>query len=248
MPDFDKRKIPTLDDVIEIADNEKINFDLNINSDDMLDEESYNTESNLNLFTSEIIDLTAEDSVTEDTIIGVNEATTLLKNTSDAIIEESINLEAEPEIGIVDNIYNEDDRTAIHGSLRHNANMAALPVHKSHNIAPVDSTTEGIDDQVDSIESALIGYNVSDETKAETIASPAFDDPFDDAKDIQPVEAEPQQPAARLLQSVTDDIVKQLMPELEKQLRDLLEQALKEKLSGEVIQTKTTESSPSISQ
>jgi hypothetical protein len=227
MPDFDKRKIPTLDDVIEIADNEKINFDLNINSDDMLDEESYNTESNLNLFTSEIIDLTAEDSVTEDTIIGVNEATTLLKNTSDAIIEESINLEAEPEIGIVDNIYNEDE---------------------SHNIAPVDSTTEGIDDQVDSIESALIGYNVSDETEAETIASPAFDDLFDDAKDIQPVEAEPQQPAARLLQSVTDDIVKQLMPELEKQLRDLLEQALKEKLSGEIIQTKTTESSPSISQ
>ena len=30
MPDFDKRKIPTLDDVIEIADNEKINFDLKI--------------------------------------------------------------------------------------------------------------------------------------------------------------------------------------------------------------------------
>ena len=53
----------------------------------------------------------------------------------------------------------------------------------------------------------------------------------------QPLEVKQQTSTAISLQSVTDDIVKQLMPELEQQLRLLLEQALKEKLPEDIKQT-----------
>ncbi len=199
MPDFDKRKIPTLDDVIEIADNEKIDFNLSIDSDEMLDAESYSTETNVDLFESEIIDLTTEDS----SIAGSGIADSSINIDETTIIEDTINSETDPQIGTIDNINNEDE--------------------------------------IDGIESALINYNITDEDKAEpsTIDSSVIEEPGDTTH-RQAVEVEPQTTTLSL-QSVTDDIVKQLMPELEQQLRLLLEQALKEKLSKEIIQSLSAE-------
>ncbi len=211
MPNFDERKIPTLDDVIEDDDNEKIDFDLSIDNDEMLDNESYSVETNLNLFTSETNDLTTEDS-------NINVEETAI---SDAIIEDTINSEADPQLGTIDNINNGDE---------------------GNNKAEIYTPAEVAEDEIDGIESALINYNIADEENAtpSTIDPPVIEEPCH-TTDKQTVEAEPQTTLS--IQSVTDDIVKQLMPRLEQQLRVLLEQALKEKLPKEIIHYQSTETS-----
>lgn len=214
MPDYDPKNIPILDDVIESADNEKRGFDLSVGSAEPFDAESdagsYATENNLDLFASEAIDLAAEASDIETAVFEV-EAVTI----ADSILEYTINpdaisLAAEPQIAPVDNISNEDGDDV-----------------------PLYSPAKPPEDEAKKFESALIDYNAVDEAEISTINMPDIDQQEND----QPLEIKQQTATAISLQSVTDDIVKQLMPELEQQLRLLLEQALKEKLPEDINQT-----------
>lgn len=84
---------------------------------------------------------------------------------------------------------------------------------------------DSIESETSSIESALIDYDITAETET---ANP-------DLTDNPSIDIMPQETATPSLQSITDDIVKQLMPDLEKQLRRLINQALKEKLPEDTL-------------
>ncbi len=213
MPDYDPKNIPTLDDVIERADNEKQDVDLSAKP---LDAQSDAAENKLDLFAGETIDLLAEGSDFEPSVTGV-EAVTI----TDSIIEYTISPGAngpavEPQIGTIDNISNEDG--------------CAITL-----FSPVKASEE----EAEQFESALIDYNSVDETGTSTFGMPATNKQAEN----QPIEVNRQTASANLLQSVTDDIIKQLMPELEQQLRLLLKQALKEKLPEEITRSEETPSS-----
>ncbi len=210
MPDYNPKDIPILDDVIESADSEKRDFDLSVGSDEPLnaksDAKSDATENKLDLFANEAIDSADEGS---DMALPVIEVEML---TIDSIIETTINPgtispAAEPQTGSVDNISSEDGDGA-----------------------PLYSPAKAYADEAEKFESALIDYNAVDEGEIPTINVPDIDQQEND----QPLEKKQQTSTAISLQSVTDDIVKQLMPELEQQLRLLLEQALKEKLPEDI--------------
>ena len=96
------------------------------------------------------------------------------------------------------------------------------------------------DDAAENIESALVDYNAIDKVGTPTLDVPAIDRPVTDK---QPLKVKQQSSTANSLLSITDDIVKQLMPKLELHLRLLLRQALKENLPEEITRSKT--SSPS---
>ncbi len=167
-------------------------------------------ENNLDLFAGETFDLAAEDADIETT---ATETSTIEVET--AIITDSI--------------------------IEYSINPGAISPAEEPQIGPIDniSNEDGDDvplyspakapeNEAEKFESALIDYNAVDEAKASTIDMPDID---------QPLEIKQQASTAISLQSVTDDIVKQLMPELEQQLRLLLEQALKEKLPEDIKQT-----------
>jgi len=202
MPDFDAKNIPVLDDVIENGDDKKREFDLSIESPD--DEAK---ENNLDLFTEETSSLTVEDAdinievpATETSII---ETETLTVPDSIINFEYTFNPATETQIDTIENLSDEDN-----------------------NEVSLYEPAKAAEDEAEKFESALIDYTAVDQAETPTISVPVIDDPTGD----RPVE-NIQQPLTTIsLQSVTDDIVKQLMPELEQQLRLLLEQALKEKL------------------
>jgi len=213
MPGFDERKIPTLDDVIEIDDNEKIDFNLSIDGDEISVSHSHHSEINLALFENETIDLVNKEFNIANSSIHVDATAT-----TDAIIEGTINTETNPTIDTIDNLNNEDD----------GSNNASF------------HTLEDTKNEIDEFESALIDHNIATEAETLTINSLNL---VDDPAHNQPVEREAQAATALSLQSITDDIVKQLMPELEQKLRLLLEQALKEKLPAETVYSQSAETS-----
>jgi len=208
MPDFDAKNIPVLDDVIENGDDKKREFDLSIESPD--DEAK---ENNLDLFTEETSSLTVEDAdinievpATETSII---ETETLTVPDSIINFEYTFNPATETQIDTIENLSDEDN-----------------------NEVSLYEPAKAAEDEAEKFESALIDYTAVDQAETPTISVPVIDDPTGDP----PVE-NIQQPLTTIsLQSVTDDIVKQLMPELEQQLRLLLTQALKEKLPEDVKQ------------
>jgi len=237
MPDYDAKSIPVLDDVIENGDNKKRDFDLSIESPD--DETKA---SNLDLFTSETIDLAAEGSDIETSSIDVEAATI-----TDSILEYTINPAAEPQIGAIDNISDEegyihgqtaagqdiypwmdDGSKATHETIVEQQRSGVVGTSEAvcQDDVPLYSPEKAAEDEAEKFESALIDYTAVDEVEIPTINVPGIEQQEDDP----PLEEKQQTLTTISLQSVTDDIVKQLMPELEQQLRLLLEQALKEKL------------------
>ena len=211
MPDYDAKNIPVLDDVIENGDGVKRDFDLSV---EPADDET--EENNLDLFAFETFDLAAEDTdietaATETSLIEVETVAI-----TDSILEYTIEPAAEPQIGPLDNISNEDgDDISLY------------------------SPAKPAEDEAEKFESALIDYTAADETETSSIDMPATNK----QEEGQPLEAKQQPSTTISLQSVTDDIINQLMPELEQQLRLLLEQALKEKLPEDINQTKAPSTS-----
>ena len=253
MPDYDPKNIPILDDVIDSVDNEKRDFDLSVDGAEPLDDEPDSefsaTENNMDLFASEDIDLTAEDSAIDPAIFEVEAATVTGPN-----IEHSISATTEPEICGIDNISNEDgyahrrtvveqnlspwmdDSGAIQGAIaeeqRSDVPRGSEAVRQDD--VPLYSAAQAPEDEAEKLESALIDYHAVDETETPAINMPATN---------KQVEVKQHNLTTDSLQAVTDDIIKQLMPELEQQLRLLLEQALKEKLPEEIIQGEVSPSS-----
>ena len=214
MPDYDAKNIPVLDDVVENGDGKKRDFDLSIESPD--DETK---ESNLDLFNDKTSNLTVEDAdidieipATETSIIKVETLTV-----PDSIIntEYTINPATEAQIGAIDNLGDEDN-----------------------NEVSLYQPAKAAEDEAEKFESALIDYTAVDQAETPAINVPVIDNPTED----RPVENIQQAATTHSLQALTDDIIKQLMPELEQQLRLLLEQALleqvlKEKLPEDIKQS-----------
>ncbi len=258
MPDYDPKNIPILDDVIDSADNEKRDFDLSVGGTEPLDAEPDSefsaTENNMDLFASEDIDLAAEDSDIDPAMFEVEAATITAP-----IIEYTISATAQPQTGAIDNISNEngyahrrtvaeqnispwiDDSMAIQGAIdeqqRSGVANSSEAVHQDD--VPLyspakTSEDEKDEDEAENFESALIDYHAVDETETPAINMPAIN---------EQVEVKQQSSTATSLQAVTEDIIKQLMPELEQHLRLLLEQALKGKLPEGIIRGEVSPSS-----
>ncbi|HHJ34617.1 MAG TPA: hypothetical protein ENJ87_02525 [Gammaproteobacteria bacterium] len=86
----------------------------------------------------------------------------------------------------------------------------------------------------DSFESALIDYDSEKNSD-----SPADDEIIDmPAVDEAPVEGTPYSISPSTLQSITEDIVDQLMPDIERRLHFLIRQALEEKLPADTDRSK----------
>ena len=257
MPDYDPKNIPILDDIIESSDNEKREVDLSVGSAEPLDGESdlelYVTENNMDLFASEDIDLAAEDSDSDPAVFEVEAAAI-----TTPIIEYTISAVAEPQIGAIDNISNESgyaqSQTVVEQNIcpqMDNSRTLQEAIAEEQR-SDVPGSSEAVrqddaslyspakasedEDKVEKVESALIDYPAVDEAEMETPA-------INISAINQQVEVKQHSLAATSLQAVTDDIIKQLMPELEQQLRLLLEQTLKDKLPEEIIRGEVSPSS-----
>ncbi len=257
MPDYDPKNIPILDDIIESSDNEKRDVDLSVGSAEPLDDESdsefHATENNMDLFAGEDIDLAAEDSDIDPAFFEVEAAAI-----TTPIFEYTISAVAEPQIGAIDNISNEngyaqsqtvveqnrspwmDHSIAVQGAIaeEQRSGVASSSEALRQDDVPLYSPAKASEDEeeVEKVESALIDYPAVDEAEMETPA-------INMSAINQQVEVKQHSLAATSLQAVTDDIIKQLMPELEQQLRLLLEQALKDKLPEEIIRGEVSPSS-----
>lgn len=253
MPDYDPKNIPILDDVIESTDNEKGDFDLSAGGAEPLDDESdselYVTENNMDLFAGEDVDLAAEDSAIDPAFFEVEAAAI-----TTPVFEYTTSAAAEPQIGAIENINNEDDsppgRTVVEQNISpwmddNRAIQGAIAEEQQSGVAESSEAVRQDDvqlynpakaseDEAEDLESALIDYQAVDEAETPAIGMPAIN---------QQVEVKQHSLAANSLQAVTDDIIKQLMPELEQQLRLLLKQALKEKLPDEIIRGEVSPSS-----
>ncbi len=220
MSDYDPKDIPILDDVIEHVDDEggskKKTTDFNLST---IDTEPYTTEFSVNadvikdnphLFSTEPIDFSDQ---APDTDVNVLVGTELIN-------DDTITPAVEPQIGALDDIDNGDRDEATFYS--------------------VEAVTNGKEEE-ESIESALIDYKAVDETALSAIDISITDDPvvamLNDLTEGQHTEAEQPTTTTLSLQSITDNIVKQLMPELEQQLRLLLKPALAKELAEKLPET-----------
>ena len=172
-----------------------------------------------------------EDASSENTAIDDEDEIFTLFEAEPAQSEDNLDLFAEttePQIGIIDDIIDEEISNDIHP---HDIEASQQAVITDFEAAAYENSTDiSTDDlvaeskpEIEPIESALIDYD-DDAEENETVS------------DIQPVEVEQQtteNPAS--LESVVDDITKQLMPDLEQQLRFLIQQALEDRLPEDVI-------------
>lgn len=211
MPDYDPKSIPILDDVIETEDTSSENTAIDDEDEifTLFEAEPVQSEDNLDLF--------AETSIAAETLTTENLAN------EDDFVETT-----EPQIGIIDDIIDEEINNDIHPHDIEASQQAvitdfeAAAYENSTDISTDDLATES-KPEIEPIESSLIDYH-NDAEENETVA------------DIQPIEVEQQtteNPAS--LESVVDDITKQLMPDLEQQLRFLIQQALEDRLPEDVI-------------
>lgn len=92
--------------------------------------------------------------------------------------------------------------------------------------------------ETEAVESALIDYHPETEDDTED----SHEAQQDDSQNIEELETDSVKPVAAQatgqpvdLETVVDDVVKQLLPDLEQQLRFLVQQALEEKLPADMI-------------
>ena len=207
MPDYDPTSIPILDDVVEIEETE--NTDDEVTSS-LLETEPVQAENNLDLFADESTDFTA-DSLEEDQTSG------------DVLTNDSSAEENEPQIGIIDDIIDEDIDDIHTGNIETDKVAGIIETEETAYEDSVNISTDASESETDDIESALIDYDADAEEN-------------DAVDETQPVEDEPQMAEQTVsLESVVEGIARQLMPDLEMQLRFLIQQALEDRLPDDVI-------------
>jgi len=207
MPDYDPTSIPILDDVVEIEETE--NTDDEVTSS-LLETEPVQAENNLDLFADESTDFTA-DSLEEDQTSG------------DVLTNDSSAEENEPQIGIIDDIIDEDIDDIHTGNIETDKVAGIIETEETAYEDSVNISTDDSESETDDIESALIDYDADAEEN-------------DAVDETQPVEDEPQMAEQTVsLESVVEGIARQLMPDLEMQLRFLIQQALEDRLPDDVI-------------
>lgn len=237
MSDYDSKSIPILNDVIDdddITDEHEIVdlSNLNASPDD----------DNFNLF---VDDLTASIDDTE---------VTPLENLS---VETTDTENITPEIGDINDVEDQDAPlstgaaafgVAAFSTLKDEALTARISdeintaignneknVFEEDNIPSVD-----LPEDEPEIESALIDYRVKEDfppVEAETPLVTTLDEP-----EVETIKHHADTPAtpAISLETMTEDIVKQIMPGLEEQLRHLVQQALEERLPEALVTSSST--------
>lgn len=209
MPDYDPKSIPILDDVIKLEETDNTVIDDQEGEPALFETTPVEAENNLDLFVAESIKASASTVVTED-VPG----------------EGSLSEDTEPQIGIIDEFIAEDSS--------HTIDITAAEDAIIENSIPVSANDAAA--KTDESESALISYNTGTEV-TETVSDTTSDIEAINiaAVDVEPQPAEQPEPPASL-QSMVDDITKELMPDLEQQLRYLIQQALEDRLPDEVIE------------
>lgn len=209
MPDYDPKSIPILDDVIKLEETDNTDIDDQEGEPALFETTPVEAENNLDLFVAESIKASASTVVTED-VPG----------------EGSLSEDTEPQIGIIDEFIAEDSS--------HTIDITAAEDTIIENSIPVSANDAAA--KTDEPESALISYNTGTEV-TETVSDTTSDIEAINiaAVDVEPQPAEQPEPPASL-QSMVDDITKELMPDLEQQLRYLIQQALEDRLPDEVIE------------
>lgn len=209
MPDYDPKSIPILDDVIKVEETDNTDIDDQEGEPALFETTPVEAENNLDLFVAESIKASASTVVTED-VPG----------------EGSLSEDTEPQIGIIDEFIAEDSS--------HTIDITAAEDAIIENSIPVSANDAAA--KTDEPESALISYNTGTEV-TETVSDTTSDIEAINiaAVDVEPQPAEQPEPPASL-QSMVDDITKELMPDLEQQLRYLIQQALEDRLPDEVIE------------
>ncbi len=209
MPDYDPKSIPILDDVIKVEETDNTNIDDQEGEPALFETTPVEAENNLDLFVAESINASASTVVTED-VPGVG----------------SLSEDTEPQIGIIDEFIAEDSSDTIDITAAEDA-----IIENSISVSAQDAAAE-----TDEPESALISYNTGT-AEAETVSDTTSDIEAINiaAVDVKAQPAEQPEPPASL-QSMVDDITKELMPDLEQQLRYLIQQALEDRLPDDVIE------------
>jgi hypothetical protein len=225
MSDYDTKIIPILDDIIEIEATENVITldDSPVGPDDL----SHPTKNNLDLFSEEAGD----------------------------IVNEHIG----PQVGIIDDIIDDQDDEAEHIDFE-SAEFSVLDTVVSYE---TEIQIDASEDDSAIMESALIDFNdsiaddyahfsigrypaadqaIEADPGAQTIGSEKLTDHRQSADEvsIRSVEAlieASSKTSAEIstLESIVNDIVKQLIPNMEQQIRILVQQALKDRLSAEVL-------------
>ena len=151
---------------------------------------------------------------------------------------ESVLFSAEPVIDFTDGTNIEDTE------LEPEASFDLVEEDEEAEPNQTDTLPELADEEdSENFESALIDYNTEEPAPTtDTEETESISDEFE--IDEQPTTAvhSPALISDSDLQSISDDIVLQLMPELEQRLRVLVQQVLKEKLPAEIIQFEATSS------
>ena len=209
MSDYDPKSIPILDDVIKVEETDNTDIDDQEEEPALFETTPVEAENNLDLFVAESINASASTVVKED-VPGVG----------------SLSEDTEPQIGIIDEFIAEDSSDTINITAAEDA-----IIENSISVSAQDAAAE-----TDEPESALISYNTGT-AEAETVSDTTSDIEAINiaAVDVKAQPAEQPEPPASL-QSMVDDITKELMPDLEQQLRYLIQQALEDRLPDEVIE------------
>lgn len=172
---------------------------------DELSAEDKASENNPDLFAEEPVELTAENLVSED-LPGRDIST-------DSLSTE----ENEPRIGTIDDITEENFSDEIHAhAFKTDEDSSIADSEEAFDESSLDITAAS--QETDETRSALIDYSTETE------------EPLAAIETEQPVATPPVS-----LESVVDDITRQLMPDLEQQLRYLIQQALEDRLPDDVI-------------
>lgn len=256
MPDFDPKSIPILDDIIEdnivednIVEDDLIEKEKTERSDETtdIDTDDGTGENNFDLFSSDATVTVDENQQAEP---GHDEPQL---GTIDNIIDQT----HYPEAGVdsldvtTEGIAEEETESALINYRAEDEENSA-----SNRVAftdPADDIT--IDDNI--IGGSTIDDEFSDDTLSDSAISihalpdSTISDP-DVATDLsftantgtasaEPEPAQPLTPLKPVIEEITDDIVRQLLPDLEQQLRFLVQQALEDRLPDELVKQLNTE-------
>lgn len=238
MPDYDTKNIPILEDIIEDSDSDS--FVPVLQHPENLDTQVSLAENNLDLFTHE-----PEDTASETVEPGIGPI--------DDIVEHDT--------------FENDKNEEQYADLEVNEFVALETETGYHTDIEISTQPDDVEDEAEKAESALIDYPKNEEryhtglneqisadfyTSEDTseIAAASFETQNSIHSAVvastqvsaqetvtTPIESLAAEPIA--LESIVDDIVKQLLPELEQQLRLVVQQALEDKLPDDILEQLT---------
>lgn len=156
-----------------------------------------------------------------------------IENDGDSVMPAAIAIDNEPVLftaePVVDITAEIDDESIQHES-------------DTHESIETLSTDSDITLETETIESALIDYSA--ENESDSLIEDETTDTAEVSHETNTLPEPPIEPQPLItpieLQTITDDVVNQLMPEIEQHLRMLIQQALEEKLPCDVIPPKPT--------